>query len=541
MRQWIAFVLLGVVGLGVFIGLQGKAFPHAAVDLQVTRQQALARAGDFLASQGFDLTGYDRAILFGSVQDATVYLQRNLADDQANAIQKELGIWHWSVRFFKTLEKREYRVAIDPGDGRVLSFTQYLAEDAAGERLAQEKARAVAEAFLGARGIDLKDYKLIEQSSKEEKARTDHTFRWERQGWQVGEARREAAAVVQGGSVGSFNGYRLHVPEAFTREFERQSSYGDLYAILALVMSAVFAVASLVWFIILLRAGDINWRNPVGAAITVAVLVLLNGVNALNALKLAYQTQIPYAVFAATVAIAGVIGVVFQAAFIALPGAAGEGLSRRVFGERAPTLSNFSLKALTGPRFAASALRGYCVAAMMLGYVVLFYFLGRRYLGVWMPGEPGYDNTLAGPLPWLAPLAISLLASLSEEFTFRFFAIPFTKRLVRWTPAAVVIPALIWAFAHSNYQVFPMYIRGIELTIVGTGLGLLYLFYDIETTIVAHYVYDALLIAGPLLASGSTYYLISGIVVVGLAAIPLLLAGVGWLRRRGRAAAAPSA
>ena len=39
------------------------------------------------------------------------------------------------------------------------------------------------------------------------------------------------------------------------------------------------------------------------------------------------------------------------------------------------------------------------------------------------------------------------------------------------SPARFLIPAAIWAFGHSNYPVFPVYVRGIELTIGGLLFG----------------------------------------------------------------------
>lgn len=532
MRSWVVFVALGILGLGLFFWLEPTAFPHAAVKLQVTRGDALNKARAFLEARQFDLQGYDSAIAFHDSPGEVVYLEQNMPVAEAQKVQREVGSWAWGVRFFKPLEKREYRVEVAPDDGRILSFGQALSEDAKGDRIGPEQAQKLAEDFVRLQGIDLGGYKLIGSSKKDEKERTDHYFTWERQGWQAGEAKREVRVTVQGSQVGAYNGYSLHVPERFNRELEKTTSFGTLYTVIALLFGFVLLVASLVWFILLLRQGEVGWRLPLGAAVLVAFLTAANGINTLSGLKMAYPTTFDYTVYIAIVAIVGAIALVLQASTIALSGTAGEGLSRQVFGQRSPTLTDFSWSKLAGARFAASAVRGYCVAAMMLGYAVLFYTLGRKYLGVYMPSEPSYDNTLGGPFPFLAPLGTSLLAALWEEFTFRFLAIPLMKKWLRWTPAAIVVPAIIWAFAHSSYPVFPMYVRGIELTIVGSAFGLLYLYYDIETTIVAHYVYDAALIASPLLSSHSPYYVVSGAAVVLLAAVPALLAGIGALRRR---------
>ena len=180
--------------------------------------------------------------------------------------------------------------------------------------------------------------------------------------------------------------------------------------------------------------------------------------------------------------------------------------------------------------FFFSSVRGYALGFFFLGYVTLFYLIGRKYLGVFMPAEGPYSNLLSTYLPWIAPLTVSLLAAVSEEFVSRFFSISFLKRYIKWTPAALIIPAAIWAFGHSTYPVFPVYVRGIELTIAGVIFGIFFLRFNLMTCIVAHYVIDAIFIGLPLLRSGNTYYIISGVIVCLLAAAPLVIGIPGLLR-----------
>ena len=86
---------------------------------------------------------------------------------------------------------------------------------------------------------------------------------------------------------------------------------------------------------------------------------------------------------------------------------------------------------------------------------------------------------------------------------------------------------MIWAFGHSNYPVFPVYIRGIELTIAGLIFGIAFLRLGLLTCIVAHFVIDAVQIGIPLLSSGNSGYVISGIIVMGIALVPALLGLAG--------------
>ena len=151
-----------------------------------------------------------------------------------------------------------------------------------------------------------------------------------------------------------------------------------------------------------------------------------------------------------------------------------------------------------------------------------------------MPPEAEYSNILGTSLPFLFPLTIAVSAALSEEFAFRLFSISLLKKYLRVSWVAVLLPALIWAFAHSNYPVFPVYVRGIELTVAGIVFGIVFLRCGLETVIIAHYVIDALLVALPLLKSHNAYFVFSGAVVIVLAFLPLAVLPV--IARRIRAA-----
>ena len=137
-------------------------------------------------------------------------------------------------------------------------------------------------------------------------------------------------------------------------------------------------------------------------------------------------------------------------------------------------------------------------------------------------------------MPFLFPLTVGMLAAVSEEFLFRFFAIPLTKKYTKSMSVAILLPAIIWALGHSSYTVFPVYVRAVELTIAGVIFGYMFVKYDILTVLIAHYVIDAVLVGMPLLMSSNMYYFGSGVIVVALMLIPAGFAGMGFLRRRYR-------
>jgi hypothetical protein len=191
--------------------------------------------------------------------------------------------------------------------------------------------------------------------------------------------------------------------------------------------------------------------------------------------------------------------------------------------------SLFRLPALRSKEFFVSGSIGVCMAAAHIGYVVLFYVVGRRF-GVWAPQDLQYSDTLSTALPWIFPLTIGIYAATSEEFLFRLFAVPWMMRITKSKALAVVLPALAWGFLHANYPQEPAYIRGIEVGAIGIVAGFVMLRWGILATLVWHYTVDAFLIGLSLMRSADFYSRISG-AVVGLAAvIAVAIAAVLYLK-----------
>ena len=146
-----------------------------------------------------------------------------------------------------------------------------------------------------------------------------------------------------------------------------------------------------------------------------------------------------------------------------------------------------------------------------------------------------YSSAYATLFPFLSPLYSGLIAGLDEETLFRLIGIAALLWLMprrRWL--ALVVPGVLWALAHLTYVRDPFYMRGIELLIVGLFWGIIFLKFDLITTIVAHATFNALLGALPMLRSGEPYYVFSGIVVIIVLISPTLPGLILWLKKRTR-------
>src|SRR6267142_3787982 len=122
---------------------------------------------------------------------------------------------------------------------------------------------------------------------------------------------------------------------------------------------------------------------------------------------------------------------------------------------------------------------------------------------------------------------------MNEEFTFLLFAIPFFARVTKLRWIAVVVPAFLWGFLHSNYPQEPAYIRGLEVGLIGIVAGIVMLRWGILATLIWHYTVDASLVGLLLIRSDSLYFKVSGAVVAAAALAPLVFACISYLARGG--------
>jgi hypothetical protein len=101
-RALLFWVVLGILGAVFAHKYFFRAFPEASVNFQVSREEALRRAQNFVAGLGENAGGYRSAIVFDVDEDAKVYLERELGLQEDNRLMSsELKIWFWNVRFFK--------------------------------------------------------------------------------------------------------------------------------------------------------------------------------------------------------------------------------------------------------------------------------------------------------------------------------------------------------------------------------------------------------------------------------------------------------
>lgn len=538
-RGDLLFTLAAALGLALFIGFYDSAFPTAAIELRLSRGEIRSRADDYLRRRGLDPDTFLSALTFAARGDAAVFLQRVRGLEETTRFAREvLPLWSWDIRWFRSGEKEEFRLDLGP-DGTPLRFEHAVPEAAPGDSLTQDSARALASAFVTEQlGVDLAEWRLVDQASTARDRRMDQTFTWERIGSEIewrpddpeaGTASLRLRVTVLGSEIGAFSRY-LKVPERFLREQSRETSLGTLLALVSLGLMFLLVIAALVVGIARHKEDRVRWRWGLLVGAATGGAVLTTGLLSFPIAKANYPTDMGFSTFVA-IALIGVFFVALAYGLVVwVSGAAGESLALEAFPDGLRAFRDWTERRFLTPSAAGEVLRGYGVGLAFLGYITAFYLVGRRSLGVWLPAESPHSQLLGMALPWLVPALVALQASVSEEFLLRLFGVAFFKRTLKVTFLALLVPALIWAFGHSNYPVFPVYARGIELTIAGLVFGWVFIRWGLVAMLVAHYAIDAILIAMPFLRAAGGTYVGYGVLALAFAALPLIVPLRVWIR-----------
>jgi len=539
LRTLFFWFIAAVAGALFAFRYSSAAFPEASVNFQVTRAQADERAREFISGLGENAGGYQSTTIFSVADEeadnyAKTYLERSLGLKEANRLMAgELNIWYWEVRFFRPLQKEEFRVRISPA-GKIAGYRHIVEDARPGATLDRGAAEAVARQFLKARyGLPVESWAFLpeEASSKQQLKRLDWFFTWEKLGFKAKDAPYRLRVEIDGDRVGGAKEY-LQVPEEWKRSYKNLRSRNDLFATSALIPYVLLFGAALWLAIVLTRRGQTRWKGAIGLGVVVAILYFLMQVNDWPQARAGYDTNASYGSFVAMQLAAALLVAVFSALTVTLVLPAAEPLYRVSQPGRLRLSAAITLRGWRTKEFFNASFVGLCFAAAHIGYVTAFYIVAGK-LGAWAPQEVNYSNAVNTAIPWISGVAIGVLAASAEEFLFRLFAIPFLERLTKSRWLAVILPAFAWGFLHSNYPQEPGYARGIEIGLIGIVAGLVMLRWGILATLIWHYTVDALLVGLLLIRSDSLYFKVSGL-IVGIAAVaPLAFSGISALARRG--------
>ncbi|MBS1839807.1 MAG: CPBP family intramembrane metalloprotease [Acidobacteria bacterium] len=531
-RALLLWVLAGIVGLVFAQRYFFRAFPEASVDFKVARPQALSEAKTFLHGLGENVEGYRTSIEFKVREEEKVYVERELGLQQANQLSSsQINLWYWNVRFYKILQEEEYAVEVSPS-GQIVGYSHVLPAAKPGATIERAAAQEIAQNFLLSKlSKNAEEWTFLPEEANSEKKpnRLDWEFTWEKRGAKIKDAPyREKIHIAGDKPAGAEEG--LQVPQAWQRSFERLRSGNNTLAFVFLIpYIAILGLA--VWLAIqFTKNGKTKWALAVKLGGVAAGLLFLQALNDYPLWGASYETKDAYGGFVLLQILRALGFAIVTALTITLVLPSAEPLYRQSQPGNLRLAKAFTWRGVRTKEFFSSAVVGISLAAAHIGFIVAFYIVATHY-GAWAPADVNYSDSVNTSFPWISGIAIGLLASMNEEFTFRLFAIPFLHRITgsRWI--AVIVPAFLWGFLHSNYPQEPAYIRGLEVGLIGIVAGFVMLRWGILATLIWHYTVDASLVGLLLIRSGNLYFKISGVIVGLAAAAPLLFSLASFFKR----------
>ena len=297
-RRVIAIAIV-VAGISLAIGVKyfSHAFPEAAIEFRVNRDDSTPLATKFLADRGWSVSGYRHAAVFDFDDDAKVYLERTQGLARMNTLTRgPIHLWHWSHRWFKPQQKEEFRVDVTPA-GQVVGFDRELLESAPGANLDSAAARALAEKFLvDVMRRDLAGLEFVDSVSEKRPARTDYSFTWKQKDVDLGDGSLRLEVDVDGDQVAGYREF-VKIPEGWTRDYQKLRSRNEAANVVDEVPWILLCIAGLALLIQRLRKRDVPIYLSLGFGLVAALLYFLGQLNMFSQAEFDYHTTDSYSSF----------------------------------------------------------------------------------------------------------------------------------------------------------------------------------------------------------------------------------------------------
>jgi hypothetical protein len=549
MRPKVAIVAgIALAAAAMAVWLFPHAFPIVAIHQSLTRDLALAHADSFFQAHALAPAGARTAVRFQGDDSLRTFVE--LAGGGSDSLEalvrgKDIAPFTWSVRAFIPSDPREARVDFAP-DGRVIGFERRLAEADPRPSVTADSGRRLAEQILGGWINDRADrWKLVASSYETQKTsgRVDRTYTFERTDRRIGGSPIRAEAVISGDRPSRFRSF-VEIPQSFLRRYDEMRSWNDLIALLASVGMLGIAIIGVLALLRSARERRVRWREAMLVGSVLGALMLMASLNQMPGSWFEYDTAMSPATFRWMQVLLAVVAGAGTALLVGCTLVAAEAATRQAFPLH---LDWWKLWRYRGTREVACRVGGgYAVAAIGFAYVTVFYLVTRTLFGWWVPAELLDDpNQIASPLPWITGLAMSAQAGVWEEALFRALPLSLLSLWVGqrpgrrwWMAAGVVVSALIFGFAHANYQSWPPYSRGVEMFLEASFWAILFLQFGLLVTVLAHFIYDFVLFGIFATAGDATQYRVTAAIIMLVLLAPALAVLWRWARQ-GRLLPAP--
>lgn len=239
-RYWI---LAAIIIVGLIIILYPLT-PYESLNMNITRSEAIHIAKDFLKEQNENVDNmYVEVFLDNSPVEAR-YILKKLGGKEFKEYGKN-ELWSnlsWTVYFHQNLPRniQQKSITVDvSNNGKVFGFNKILPDSIPIASINKNEATSLVSSYLQNKiGDDFEKFKMTESREENIKARTDYSFRWEKDEVRLN-AKIIITARVLGNKVGSFS-YYFEVPQQDREYFLAiEAIYGTVSVIFVIIIMII--------------------------------------------------------------------------------------------------------------------------------------------------------------------------------------------------------------------------------------------------------------------------------------------------------------
>lgn len=534
LRPILGWILAGIAGALLAAWAFPRAYPFFPGDWSLSpagvESLALEHMRSFAAGAGAEWPD-DPYVVLERVTGAGLIERRLLASAgdvpverlQASELARRVLEWRVTVYPGRSFPGEWVFRADATPDGRIVGLLQQVDPELELDPLDPEAATAEADAFLRSRGVDLGLYGPPEVRSRELRSRTDLVIRYPAAEDLLGDGVTYGLEVhFAGDRLAGFEGF---YDDAAERELQAGLQSTGLWQQIHFLAS--FLVAALVAVVFLRRyhAGEVGVRR----GLQIFGAVLLAGAVLQVLVSRSVTEGLDWGVFTRQ-QVTWVWGFQFLVLFFTphalaafLSWSVGESLCRERWSQKLAAFDGLFHGAWDNATVARASLRGLGAGLGLLGGLLAL-AVALRPAGAW----PQVSNLLnpfwmAGPLPGVALLALSLVVVPMRELFGRLFLVPWaTRRLGLWLGASSVA-LLTGIVLFPPFSVTPLPWGLVFAILPSAALVALFVRWDLLTVLVASLVLEVGAGALALISTESPSLQVQGWLLLAVPALPAAL------------------
>ncbi|MBN1153335.1 SpoIIE family protein phosphatase [candidate division KSB1 bacterium] len=498
----------------------------------------MVKAETFLESIDFETNRFNKLMTMRRDYPVIRYLQMRYDRD---AIQELYGgdfeyLNYWRLEYFldlpRNIPQESYILSLTPA-GRIFEFYHVLPDTASGAHLDTETARAKSELFLRDWiKIDLSEYIEVKSSSDILKNRTDHFFTWEEREPRYKEGKFIIDVSIKGDEISGYHRF-FEIPPPELKKFQHTESISSIVSILSFILSFIILIVITGIFLKKYHVGEIGVKNGI---ILLSFIVVLGIIETFMNIEIWSDNVVIGSMSRSQVVLSMtfvfiVFVYLFQALMSATGWAVGESYSRELWPEKLSSIDGIFKGNMLTTNAAASITSGYLSAFILLGLLTGIIYISVTYFNGWTTSSYPL-RFIDRPMIFLVIMISGLLTGIINNIVYRLFFISIFKRLLKSSVIAIIISALIYMIQPQELSLFPVSVNLFTSFIIGLFLGIIFVQYDILTTIVTSFVFINFLSGVSLLQLESSYFKQHGYILLGILVLPLIVAAIGFVKNR---------